>query len=303
MNTQSLSMSRGTVHPSILLLMAVLFWGANYHLTKAALTGYPVFVVAAIRFGVGFLLIWSYFTGTGIKFLAYVRQKPGTYLSVSMLAILFNILFFLGISRSTAFNASIMGAFSPAIMILLSGWLLKLRIRTYQAAGLVIGMTGVLISLSGGSLAKIAHMHFSSGDLLLLGASISFSLYSVLSHKLLAPAEMVVGAALNMLVSALLFTFVAWYTHPDYSLSFNFWPLTAAISMGIFGTFLAYVFWLRGIASAGTYMASLLYNLIPLFTYLISVAAGQSIGLPQTLGGLLIVSGILLAQLLGNRPR
>jgi drug/metabolite transporter (DMT)-like permease len=77
--------------------------------------------------------------------------------------------------------------------------------------------------------------------------------------------------------------------------------LLILLYMGLCGTVLAYLFWLRGIEALGPQRAVLAFNLVPVFTLLINLAFGQQPAVEQFVGMALVIGGVVIGS--GWRPR
>lgn len=85
-----------------------------------------------------------------------------------------------GAATTTATNIGLIYATSPVMIILLSRILFGEGFSLRQGIGTAFALTGVLIIILRGDPATILHLSFTPGDLIILGAAISWALYSVL---------------------------------------------------------------------------------------------------------------------------
>lgn len=68
--------------------------------------------------------------------------------------------------------------------------------------------------------------------------------------------------------------------------------LFMAIGMSVFG----YLWWNNGIAQIGAARTSLFFNLVPVVTMIISFIEGVNITLAQSVGMILVVTGVLYSS-------
>ncbi len=66
--------------------------------------------------------------------------------------------------------------------------------------------------------------------------------------------------------------------------------------MGICGTLVAYFFWMKGTQVIGPRKVTSLFNLIPVFTLLISMTMGVMPHLIQLVGIVLVTAGVVVAN-------
>lgn len=110
---------------------------------------------------------------------------------------------------TTSMNAALINALNPAVIVLFSFLLLRERISATGIAGLLLSMLGVLLVLTGGHLQLIFQMQYNQGDLLMLLAILSWTLYSVLGRQLRSVPPVSATAAMVLLgVAALLPVFL-----------------------------------------------------------------------------------------------
>lgn len=85
-----------------------------------------------------------------------------------------------GAATTTATNIGLIYATSPVQIILLSRALFGEGFSLRQGAGTAIALLGVLVIILRGDPMALLHLSFSTGDLIIFGASVSWALYSVL---------------------------------------------------------------------------------------------------------------------------
>jgi drug/metabolite transporter (DMT)-like permease len=85
-----------------------------------------------------------------------------------------------GAFTTTATNIGLIYATSPVMIILLSRLLFAERFSLRQGLGTMLAVLGVLAIILRGDPATILQLAFTPGDLIILGAAISWALYSVL---------------------------------------------------------------------------------------------------------------------------
>jgi drug/metabolite transporter (DMT)-like permease len=66
--------------------------------------------------------------------------------------------------------------------------------------------------------------------------------------------------------------------------------------MGVCGSVLAYIYWLKGVYFLGPEKSAIAFNLVPVFTLLVSLAFGSIPNIVQVLGMLLVLVGVLISS-------
>ena len=286
---------RATILTEVSLILAAVFWGANYAATKfAALSVAPLSIVA-VRFVVAGLIMYAVLrvlepasrltrkdvlpmAGLGCLGVA-VGQTAFTY----------------GVSLTSAANTGLIFATAP-IWGLLFGFVLGLERPTWR------GATGVGLSVLGVGVVFYEGLGVEGprlgGDLLVLSAAIGFGAYTVLSMRVLgrhsplavATYPILFGGPLVLVFSAPFFTGLDWG-----SITVGAW--SAVAFSAVFATAFAFSAWQTGISRIGA-------NRVLVYQYLITITGvasgivffGEDLGLEKIVGGLFILLGVYLAR-------
>lgn len=218
------------------------------------------------------------------------------------------LLLVLGQSRSDQVTAAILGTTSPVFAVLLA-WALDGERPGRRAAA------GIALAVLGGSVASFAGaggagggraVAWGGGEILVLAATGLWIWYARAALRRLggpggggdlavAAATQAVGAlTVLLLLPALL---AAGLARPVATLSAPMlgalaWMSTTAIGLSTF-------LWLAASRRLGVTVAAIHLNLAPFYVMVLALAAGGRVGLGQAVGGALVASGALLAQLGG----
>jgi drug/metabolite transporter (DMT)-like permease len=210
---------------------------------------------------------------------------------------LHNVFAYLGLHYTTATNGVILNSSIP-VMIIVLGWLIyRDTITRIQALGVVVSIVGILAIISHGDLSVITHLELNKGDLIVLVGMVFWAAYTVFLR--MKPDDLpglamlaccgVVGVAL------LLPLFVAEMLFFDGIMRFTPGTLAAMLYVGIFPSFVGYVFWNRGVAEVGSNVAGIFVHLMPVFGALLAwMFLGERIHLFHVVGIALILAGITL---------
>ena len=277
----------------ISLILAAVFWGANYAATKYAAEFFHPLLVVAFRFSAGGLLLFFV-----LRLLEpQSRLRRGDILPMLGLGC-FGVgaaqtAFTFGVSMTSAASTGLVFATAPVWGMLL-GSALGLERPTWK------GIMGVGLSISGVGL--VVWGSFGSGDdslagdLLILLAAVCVGAYTVFSMRVLerhsplavATYPTLFGAPVVLLLSS------PYLVGLNPSAGGGAW---AAIGYSaVFATAFAFAGWQRGISRVGA-------NRVLVYQYLITltgVAAGivcleESLGLGKILGGTGILFGVYRA--------
>ncbi|MET0963683.1 MAG: DMT family transporter [Noviherbaspirillum sp.] len=295
--------SRLTPSTILLLVLPPLLWASNAVVGRMVQGMVPPVMMNFIRWLVAFMVL--------LPMAAWVL-KPGSVMwrawrRFSLLGLagigLYNALQYLALKSSTPINVTLVGASMPVWMLLI-GWLFfKVRISQRQVLGALLSIAGVLVVLSRGEWRELLGLRLVAGDLLMMVATIVWSLYSWLlilpgdAQKLrndwsaFLMAQVVFGLAWSGL-----FAGGEWLL-TDERIQWS-WPLAAAlVYVGIGPAIVALRCWGAGVQRVGPSIASFFNNLTPLFAALLSSAfLGELPHLYHAVAFGLVVGGIVLSS-------
>ena len=286
-------------HLWLLIVLSTLFWGSNFNAAHEVANIVPPLTAAAERFATALLLFWGFRWWTGKAESQLQWRDALTLVPLGLLGVFgFNYAFFIALHTTSPLNAALIMALAPLISVLMSVFLLGSKINRQQALGIVIAFIGVSLVITGGNFAQL---QIAVGDLWMLGACFVWSLYSV-GSKRYAPhipsmqfARWTVSIGAVALITLALIVEQPLHTIPQLSLKSH----AVLLYMSIFGSVLAYIFWLKGVQEIGPDKSAIAFNFVPVFTLLVSLILGvypdgiQISGLVLVLAGVLAFNGVL----------
>lgn len=204
----------------------------------------------------------------------------------------YTLLLYSALQHTSALNASLITAANPALIVVLAVILLGDRPRPLSWLGIVLGLLGVVLVLTGGDVQKLLTFSIGVGELLMLGSITVWGLYTILARRLKVPA--ITSTAIQVAMAAVMlspFALAAGAAFP--ATATERWSLAFVALFPSLGSYLLWNLALKttSAASAGNYL-----NLIAVFTAIITLLMGRPVTLPQVLGGLLVISGVLLTS-------
>jgi drug/metabolite transporter (DMT)-like permease len=295
-STKPRSLLLGIPNTDLAMLLVVLIWGVNFSVVKIALAEFPPLAFASLRFAVAGGLLWL-----------IMRWREGpqamdrpTWWKMIWVGIvgntLYQICFNLGLSITTAANGSLLISTTPAL-VAASGAILgieQLRRNTLVGIGLAIG--GVALVLTARGLAF--SLESISGDLLMLGCSIFWTIYTLgvrtlgsgLSPLRITTMTMLTGVPGLLLLSTPDLLRVDWP-----GISIGAWACFAYAT--VLAIVLAYLLWNNSVRVAGSNRTAIYGCVIPLVAALVAWPLLQEQPtVLQAVGAVLIISGVLLTR-------
>jgi len=287
----------------LLMACAALFWAGNIVIGRAASTSVPPVGLSFWRWTVA-LAIFLPFVLPLIR-----RQWPVMRREWRLLALLgllgvavFHTFLYVAVSTTTAINAALIYAATPALVPLIAWPILGDRLGLRQAGGILLSSLGIAIVVTRADPAILGAMEFTRGDLWMIAAVVAWSFYSVLVKR--RPADLNPNAMLaGMMTVGVLMTlpFYLWETATGRAMPYD---ANAAWTVGyvaVFASILAYICYNRGIELVGPSRAALTAHMLPVFAAALSVVfLGETLHLYHLGGAAAVVMGILLSGSSGS---
>jgi drug/metabolite transporter (DMT)-like permease len=278
----------------IFLVLANLFWAGNYLFGKYVVAEIGPLWLTFIRWIVAFLFLLpiSYF----LERPRYREIMKQFWLPLSITGILgiigYNLLLYGALEYTSPMNAAIVNALNPAIIVILSYFLLKERLTLVNVTGFILSLAGVLFILTNGHLQWIFQTSYNRGDLMMLLAGVVWALYSIIGKKLAVPP--ITATACSVFSSiVLLFPFLFLQPFPLAGLSGKGWIGISYICL--FPSVFSFLFWNLSVKKVGPSYAGIYLNLIAVFTAMITFLLGGKITASQLIGGAFVLIGVYLA--------
>lgn len=287
--------SQGNSLPGLLAgLTAAAIWGGMYVVSKVVLEVIPPFTLLTTRLALGFLSLWVVIIVRG-GFGMTKRQFWHTF-GVGIVGYGISLGFqFVGTKLSTAANGSLVTSATPALVLPFAWLLLKEPITTPRLAAILIASLGVFAVID----PRTANLSSSLflGNLSLLGAALTWALYSVLVRKV-SPGLDLVQASAIMLLGGLPITIPIglWEisTKGVGIITFNIFG--GILFLGIVSTAIAMFLWNYAFAKLPAAAASLTFFAQPIVGTLLGwFFLDEKITTLFIFGGMLIGIGILIS--------
>jgi drug/metabolite transporter (DMT)-like permease len=275
-------------------LIAAGIWGGMYVVSKVVLHVIPPFALLTLRLMLGGLLLGCILAWRGQLRVGWslVRQSMGAG------TIGFGIslaLQFVGTRLSTASNAALVTSASPAFMMVFAALLLREHIGGRRILALVLATSGELAVIDPGT-AQLAPGLF-WGNVALLGAALTWGLYSVLIKAVNRRATILQVGFYGFIGGLLVAVPAAWAEARLEPIGRIDWPIVLGVLyLGLISTALAFVLWAKSLALLDVGVVSLLFFAQPLVGIgLATVLLGDRLGLSFWSGAGMIGLGLLLS--------
>ena len=214
-------------------------------------------------------------------------------LSVSI----FNTFMNIALTTSSVISTSLMPAFAPSMIIVLSFFIFNSKISFLQFIGIIISFIGFINIIIRGNIFNLSSFNFVVGDIWMLGCVSCWALYSSLIRKMPKEIDNISFLFLIFFIGNIfVIPFYIFESSINQSFTINEqygWLLV--LYCGIGPALISYLLWIKAIKIMGANNSGLFLNLIPIFSSLISIIfLKEKLELFHIVGALLIFTGIYL---------
>ncbi len=282
--------------PELAQGLVVLLWASTFIVTKgmfAELGALPYIfarfaAMVALAFAV--LLLRRQGADRGIR-----RADWGRFLAVGLTGYtLYQLAFVLGLERTSPFSSSLLVAMVPLFTVLMTTMMGE-RASRQAWFGLAVAIAGAALFLwdkrgeGSGTL---------PGDLLSLGAAVSFAAYGILARPLVARYPPETYTAWTILFGAVpLFVVSLPATVRENWGGASGLGWVAVIYMAIFPVYVAYQIWNWAIARRGVTAATSFSLLVPIVSGILSALIfGEAFGPFKLVGAALVLAGLVIVR-------
>jgi drug/metabolite transporter (DMT)-like permease len=178
------------------LLAAAFIWGSAAVATKTALEYWPPMTLAVVRWSIALAILAGLMRRTGGR----PARGPGIAVLGLTGLLLFYVFYSWGLRHTSAASGTLIGGGTPVIVAIISALALGEHVSGRRGLGILASLAGVAaIGVASGGTGDSTLL----GNLLILGSSASWAIYTVLSRRIGAGGnalETLVGTAIYGLV-------------------------------------------------------------------------------------------------------
>ena len=283
-----------------MLVLATLFWAGNFVVGKIAfIESVPPFSLTFFRW----LLVWLILIPFTYKELFKIRKiilnnLPLLFLLGLTSVGLFNSFIYNALNFTQVINASLFNAVIPAAIILFC-FLFKIeKTNKYQIIGLIISILGILSIITKLDLNILLTLNFNKGDILMIGAVISWGIYSAFLKK--RKFEVSLLALVHILCTFGLLTLIPQFLFElsqSKIILINDSLVYCLIYLAIFPSIGSYYCWAGAVAIIGANRSGIFLSLIPLFSTILAIIFfNEKFYFFHFIGSVLIVLGLFLSN-------
>jgi drug/metabolite transporter (DMT)-like permease len=280
------------------LAFAVLCWAANTVLARGVVHETGPMALSFWRWVTAWFILLPFGLPHVLRERKVIAENRWKLVVLSLFSVaMYNSVLYVAAQFTTAMNMSIVTAAFPAITVLAAWILIGEAPEKVQIAGIFISALGMLAIIFKGSPANLFSLRFGSGDLLVVGAVVSWSLYSVLLRKFRIAVHPMTLLTVTVTVGTVMILpfYVAEAVHSDL-LRLTAKNASVFLFLALFPSLLAYFFWNNGVLKIGPGKAAFFLYLLPVFGSLLAfVFLGEEFQSYHLTGSVLVFVGLYLA--------
>ncbi len=288
-----------------MLVLVMMMWAGNSIVGRAMRFEIPPFTLSFVRWTGALLILLPFAAKTLWSERAALARNWKMLLVLGLSGVAaFNGFLYVGLRYTPAANAMLLQAAIPALVLLLDFLIFRTRSTRRQTIAVLVSTLGVGVIIFRGDPKAVLGLHFGRGDVLLLCAVFSWSLYTVLLRlrpAVSASSFIAVTFAVGAVAMAPL---VATEGREIAAMRLTPRVLGAFAYVAVLPSLLAYMIYNAAVARIGPARAGQAITLLPLFGAILSVLLLDEVLHRYHLAGMaLILLGILMAALRIGRTR
>lgn len=285
-------------NPHFLLTLTSIFWAFNTVAGRAAVDEVSPLLIVSVRWFFVSIILSILCRNQLIETWSILNKKIKWLIFMGLFGFTgFNSAYYVAAHDTIAINLGLVQGTMPAFIIIIAWIWLKDKINFTQFLGVLITFIAVLIVVCSGNFNALIELELNSGDIVMIFACTLYAIYAV-------------GLRKKPKISALpLLTFLAYIAflgslpgliYEIYSNQLILPGQKGFIILGviiIFPSFLAQIFFMKGVEKIGPSRSGLYTNLVPVFSSLLAVFfLGEEFQFFHLLSLMMIFTGIYLFE-------
>ncbi|HHC6691403.1 EamA family transporter [Vibrio parahaemolyticus] len=280
----------------LLPFFTVMIWGGNSIVNKMAASTIEPSAMSFYRWFVAMVLLTPFCLPAVIKQRHVIRPYLTKLAFLALLGMVLNqsLGYYAGLT-TTASNMALITSLVPLISVFLSVPLLGKSVSMLSIVGGVISLGGLAFMLGHGDVTYFLHQDMTQGDSLMLLAALVYAAYCVLLKRWKMPFNSLTLVYMQGFFSVIMLT-PLWLSSEQLLPSQEALPLIAYA--GIAASIFAPLMWVKAIDLIGADSSAMFMNLMPVVSVaLASTLLGEEVHVYHIIGGLMVISGVILSQI------
>lgn len=282
----------------MLLILIAIIWALNFSVVKVSLEEIDALSFNALRYvlAAGLLAFTTKKRGYPLR---VERQDVWPLIVIALVGnVLYQIFFIIGVDYTYSANAAVMLGTIPVWVAVLSHLFTEEKLTKYKTLGIGLAFVGILLIVTGSKQGISFASKTFLGDLIILGAAISWGVYTILAKKFLKkyPSTQftgvmsIIGMVCLLLIGLPNLVSVEWT-----KVSLVGWM--GVMYSGLLSIGLAYLIWNNSVSKIGAVRTAAYQNLVPVLGLVFGVVLLQeALTLQQYSGSAMVIAGIIFSR-------
>jgi drug/metabolite transporter (DMT)-like permease len=282
----------------VMLGATMLFWGAHAVVARFSVGHISPMLLTAGRWLLVALLLLVFYRRELREAVQVLKAHPSYMLLMGSLGYtIFNVMMYSAAQFTTALNLSLLQGAIPVFVLLGALIAYGTRIRAVQAIGVAVTILGVVLTATHGHPERLLELEFNIGDILMIIACAFYAGYTVKLKERPQVSGIVFFSALALVAGVISVPFLigeialgkAQMPTPQG------WLVLAFV--GFVPSFLAQIFFMRGVELIGPGRAGIFANLVPVIGAVLAVIfLSEPFGWHHAAALVFVLGGIAIAE-------
>ena len=284
--------------PDLLLILIAIIWALNFSIVKVSLEEIDALSFNALRYVLAAALLAFTTKKRGYP-LKVDRQDIWPLIGIALVGnVLYQLFFIIGVDYTYSANAAVMLGTIPVWVAVLSHLFTDEKLTRYKTLGISLAFIGILLIVTGSKQGISLASKTFLGDLIILGAAISWGVYTILAKKFLKkyPSTQftgvmsIIGMICLLLIGLPNLLSVEWT-----NVSIKGWM--GIFYSGLLSIGLAYLIWNNSVSKIGAVRTAAYQNLVPVLGLVFGVVLlHEALTVQQYSGSVMVIMGIIFSR-------
>ncbi len=295
-----MNQNRTILIASIYLFFTTLFWAGNFIVGKtASLNEIPPISLNFYRWLIAWFILLPFTYKELIEKKEYIIKNIGIFIILGITAVsIFNSALFYSLKFTQVITGVLMISVVPVMIILFSVLLKIEKTNIFQIFGVALSLTGVVLIITKADIEILKNLDFNRGDLTMLIAMFSWSIYSALLKKKkyelsqITLLQVVIGFGVIILIP---FYFIDINIGNEIKFDIPFFLILTYVVL--FPGLISFFLWIKGVGLIGANRAGIYLHLMPILGAIMAmIIFGEKILFYHFVGAVFIIAGIVLSN-------
>lgn len=279
-------------------IIATIIWSGNFIVSRYAIHLAGPISLAWTRWLTATLCLLPFAMKEVKREWYIVKQNYVYFLSMGFIGFaLYHSLIYTAGHYTTAINLALIGTtVHPIVAAILGAIFIGEILHWKNITGIILCLLGTFLLITKGHIENILHLHFSEGDLWMVGAGTCFGIYNVFVRKKPKGISNKTFLWVLFAIGTLMLTPFALYEQKYVQpIIWNNQFIWILLYLGIGNSIISYLLWNNAIHILGAGKTALFSTMLPLMSSIEAVyILNESFSIFQLISGIIILIGILI---------